>query len=398
MKKVDRWLLPDGIEEMLPNEASQVESLRRRLVDLFKCWGYDYVIPPMLEFTDSLLTGAGEDTSLLTFKLTDQVSGKTLGLRADITPQVARMDAHSLKRDGVNRLCYAGHVAHTLPKEPLSSRTPIQAGVELFGESGISADLEVLSLLISTLGTAGLPKQYLDLGHVGVYRSLSQAVGLSTAQETALFELMQAKAMTEIDAWLEREVTNNTHLTWLKQLPRFSGGSDVLDAAAEFYQEAPDTVLKAINDLRYLSEKLCARFPSAQLYFDLSELRGYHYLTGVVFGAFAPGAGTAVASGGRYDHVGEAFGRSRPATGFAVDLSAVRKLLKSEAGSSGSGVFAPFSENEGEDEALWAEVQKLRAAGERVVLGASGQAEPQKYQHCDRLLQKGDAGYTVISL
>ena len=179
MKKVDRWLLPDGIEEVLPEEASRVEGLRRRLVDLFQSWGYDYVIPPMVEFIDSLLTGSGEDAYLDTFKITDQLSGKTMGIRADITPQAARMDAHSLQREGLNRLCYAGHVMYTKPKGPLASRTPIQVGVELFGESGLDADIEVISLLLETLEAAGLPDLYIDIGHVGVYRALIEEAGSS---------------------------------------------------------------------------------------------------------------------------------------------------------------------------------------------------------------------------
>lgn len=394
MKKVDRWLLPDGIEEMLPNEAAQVEGLRRRLVDLFKSWGYDFVIPPMMEFTDSLLTGAGEDISLLTFKLTDQLSGKTLGLRADITPQVARMDAHSLKREGVNRLCYAGHVAHTLPKGPLSSRTPIQAGVELFGEANTEADLEVLSLLLNTLEVAGLPQQYLDIGHVGIYRGLSEAAGLSSAQETALFELMQVKALPEIDLWLEREVADPQAQKWLRQLPRFSGSADVLLEAAKYYADAPASVSQAIAELNSVAEQLGQRFPKAQLYFDLSELRGYHYLTGMVFGAFAPGVGTAIASGGRYDQIGEAFGRPRPATGFAVDLTAVRALLDASNEESASAIFAPYSASDEH----WEKIQQLRASGEKVVCGFEGQSKPYPHQRCGRILQQSAKGFVISDL
>lgn len=393
MKEVDRWLLPDGIEEMLPEEAAQVEALRRRLVNEFQRWGYEYVIPPMLEFTDSLLTGSGEDISLLTFKLTDQLSGKTLGFRADITPQVARMDAHSLKRDGVNRLCYAGHVAHTRPKSPLSSRTPIQAGVELFGEPDLDADLEVISLLLDTLSVAGLPEQYIDLGHVGVYRALSRYAGLNHAQETALFELMQAKANTEITIWLEREVQDGNARRCLLALPQLSGGKDVLDRALECFKGAPVEVERAIVELKTLARDLSERYPSARLYFDLSELRGFHYLTGIVFGAFAPGAGTAIGNGGRYDQVGEAFGRSRPATGFAVDLTAISRLLKRPEKPS-NGIFAPSVGGK----AFWDAVQSLRVQGERVICGLSGQQVPTSYQACDRILHEKDGLFIVEPL
>lgn len=393
MREVDRWLLPDGIEEMLPEEASQVEDLRRRLVNLFKRWGYDYVIPPMVEFCDSLLTGSGEDISLLTFKLTDQLSGKMMGLRADITPQVARMDAHSLKRDGINRLCYAGHVAHTRPKEPLSSRTPIQVGIELFGDSGCDADIEVVSLLLSTLEAAGLPEQYIDLGHVGIYRGLSGYAGLNKAQEVALFELMQAKAMSDIDMWLDREVADNQARDWLLTLPRLSGGIDILQEAKTCFKGAPDSVLAAVDELQSVADQVMSRYPNAKLYFDLSELRGYHYLTGIVFGAFAPGAGTAIGRGGRYDHIGEAFGRSRPARGFAVDLTAVRSLV-TRAPRAAQGIFVPSSLAT----LAWSWVQEQRALGKRVVCGLAGQEQPEVFQACDQILVEAKDGFDLNTL
>lgn len=390
MRQVDRWLLPDGIEEMLPAEASQVEDLRRKLVNLFRRWGYDYVIPPMVEFCDSLLTGSGEDISLLTFKVTDQLSGKMMGIRADITPQVARMDAHSLKRDGINRLCYAGHVAHTRPKEPLSSRTPIQVGVELFGDAGQDAELEVVSLLLSTLETAGLPEQYIDLGHVGVFRALSKLAGLNKAQEVALFELLQAKAMTELAQWLDREVSDASAKAWLLKLPQLSGGVEILDSALEAFEGAPEEVIAAINELKGIAAQVIPRYPNAKLYFDLSELRGYHYLTGLVFGAFAPGAGTAIGRGGRYDHVGEAFGRARPACGFAVDLSAVRSLLDLPERKA-SAIFVPASLVS----SAWQFVQDKRDEGERIVCGLDGQAMPHDFQACDRIVVEADGRFDV---
>ena len=381
MKEVDRWLLPDGIEEMLPDEAAQVERLRRKLVNLFQCWGYDYVIPPMVEFTDSLLTGSGEDISLLTFKMTDQLSGKMLGFRADITPQVARMDAHSLRHDGVSRLCYAGHVAHTRPKGPLRSRTPIQVGVELFGEAGLDADLEVVSLLINTLEEAGLPEQYIDLGHVGIYRCLTRLANLTRTQEMALLELLQTKATSDLEHWLAQEVQDTQLRLWLSILPKLSGGIDVLDEAETAFADAPQELLSCIHALRDVALPLQQRFPSARLYFDLGELRGYHYLTGMVFGAFAPGVGTSIANGGRYNHVGEAFGRARPATGFAIDLTAVHKLVAPETLPC-NGVFAPYSDSA----AYWSEIQALRAQGERVICGYAGQKQPVLHQRCDRIL------------
>ncbi|TVZ40543.1 ATP phosphoribosyltransferase regulatory subunit [Alteromonadaceae bacterium 2753L.S.0a.02] len=393
MKQVDRWLLPDGIHEMLPDEAQKVELLRRRLVDVFQRWGYDYVITPMIEFTDSLLTGAGGDIAMLTFKVTDQLSGKTMGIRADITPQAARMDAHSLKRKGVNRLCYAGHVVHTRPNVALGSRTPLQVGIELFGESGIDADIEVISLLLEVLSLVGLPKQYLDIGHVGVYRALAETAELSAEQEHTLFTLLQAKAATEIKEWVNINVADGNVRHWLLELPKLSGSVGILDRARDVFEEAPAEVMVALDELKALAEALQPRYPDAQLYFDLSELRGYHYHTGIVFGAFSPGVGNAIAKGGRYDHIGEAFGRARPATGFAADLSVISRALDTQSQAT-SGIFVPAC-NKPE---IWQTIQALRAQGERVISGLSGQTEPHDYQGCDRILVEKEQGFVVEAL
>jgi ATP phosphoribosyltransferase, regulatory subunit len=393
MSRVDRWLLPDGIEEMLPEDASRVESLRRRLVDGFRGWGYDYVIPPMVEFTDSLLTGSGSDIELLTFKITDQISGKTMGIRADMTPQAARMDAHSLDREGVNRLCYAGHVLHTRAKAALASRTPIWAGVELFGEPGIDADLEVISLLLESLATAGFEKQYIDIGHVGIFRALAEVAELSEADEEALFTLLQAKATTEIEQWLEAFIADEDIRNWFNELPRLSGGVNVLTKAQAVFADAPAEVAAALDELIALAAVLQPRYPQAQLHFDLSELRGYHYHTGIVFGAFAPGLGEAIANGGRYDHIGQAFGRPRPATGFNVDLTAISRVQQSES-MRVWGIFVPASESDKQ----WQKVRELRAAGDRVVMALSGQEKPLDHQSCDRVLIENGETFVVESL
>ena len=391
MSKVDRWLLPDGIEEVLPNEANQIEQLRQRLLNLFETWGYDYVIPPMVEFTDSLLTGSGRDIELLTFKLTDQLSGKTMGIRADITPQAARMDAHSLQREGTNRLCYAGHVMHTRPKTPLSSRTPLMTGVELFGESGLDADIEIVSLLLAALSVTQLEKQYVDIGHVGVFRSLAEAAELNAEQEHALFALLQTKSQSEINTWLENNIADGPAKQWFSQLPKFSGSVGVLEKAREAFAEAPAEVLAALDELQALIEVVSERFPDAQFYCDLSELRGYHYHTGIVFGAFAPGVGNAIASGGRYDHIGEAFGRSRPATGFDLNLTAICRLLRETSSPVQKGIFAP----ETNTFAGWQKVLALRDQGERVVCGLAGQKGPLPHQHCDRILHQQNDDFVI---
>lgn len=393
MNKVDRWLLPDGIEEVLPEQARQIESFRRQLIDLFESWGYDYVIPPLVEFTDSLLTGTGQDIDLLTFKLTDQISGKTLGIRADITPQVARMDAHSLNRTGVNRLCYGGHVLHTVPKSPISSRSPIKLGVEMFGVPQIEAEIEVISLLLETLSLAGLEKQYIDVGHVEIFRSLAEMAGLDREQEATLFSLLQSKALTEIDAWLDSNIAEGELKSWLAALPRLSGNGKVIKRAREAFKNAPNKIHSTLDELQVLSEVVNERFPLAQLYFDLSELRGYHYHTGIVFGAFAPGVGNAIASGGRYDRVGDAFGRARSAAGFDVDLSALSQLINIDSDKR-AGIFVATSDCS----AVWAKIQELRAQSERVVMGVPGQAGALEYQKCDRVLVLRDEEYIVETL
>ncbi len=393
MSTVERWLLPDGIEEILPKEAQHVEHLRRQLLDLFHSWGYDLVIPPMVEFTDSLLIGQGHDVDLLTCKITDQISGRSMGIRADITPQTARIDAHSLKREGVNRLCYAGHVMYNKPKQPLGTRTPIQVGVELFGEPGLDADVEVISLLLETLRSARLPSLCIDLGHVGIYRALAEAAGLSKEQEHRLFGLLQAKAMTEIKAWVADNVTDAETASWFLALPQLSGGADTIARAQAAFEQAPAEVAAALDELQSVAEVISERYPEAQLYFDLSELRGYQYLTGMVFAAFAPGVGNAIARGGRYDHIGEVFGRSRSATGFAAELVALQRL-----GQFGNGnfcaIFAPLSENP----AQWQAIQSLRAAGERVISASAAQPEPADFQVCDRQLVERDGKFETVPL
>lgn len=391
MTYADRWLLPDGVEEILPADAERIEQLRRQLLDLYSRWGYDLVIPPLVEYTDSLLIGLGRDVDLLTFKVTDQLSGRTMGIRADITPQTARMDAHSFKRQGPNRLCYAGHVVHTKPKNPLATRTPIQAGVELYGEAGPAADVEVISLLLESLQTAGLPKLHIDLGHVGIYRALASDAGLDNAQEETFFDLLQRKAAVEIKAWVAEHIADPKMAAVLLELPALAGDCAVLDTARQRFAGLSDKAIAAVDELSAVADAVAQRYPQAELYFDLSELRGYHYLTGVVFAAFAPGYGNAVASGGRYDHIGEVFGRARPATGFAVDITAINSLGV-VAESVGKGIYAPAATEQDQ----WQAIQDLRAQGERVVCGLEGTSLEEI--NCDRQLVLEQGQYQVVPL
>lgn len=387
---VERWMLPDGIEEILPPEALQMEQLRRQLLDLCKLWGYELVIAPMVEFTDSLLVGLGKDVDLLTFKVTDQLSGRSMGIRADMTPQIARMDAHSLNRSHVNRLCYAGHVLKTKTQSALDTRSPMQVGAELFGEPSLAGELEVVSLVMDVLQHAQLPQVCLDLGHVAIFRALARVAGFTPEQELTFFNLLQAKALTEIAHWVEQHIQDPQLAHWLVQLPRLSGARQVLDNARTLFAEGPEQIRQALDELEAVADVIEQRFPQVQLYFDLGELSGYHYLTGMVFAVFVPGRGSAIVRGGRYDHIGEVFGRARPAIGFSADLAALSRL-----GGQGPdirrGIFAPPSEHPEQ----WLVVQKLRAQGERVVCSLGEQATPLDYQDCDRVLTEVDGELVV---
>lgn len=393
MTKIDRWLLPDGIEEILPDRALKVERLRRRLLDLYHSWGYDLVIPPLAEFTDSLLSGSGSDLDLMTFKITDQLSGRMMGVRADITPQAARMDAHSLQRNSPNRLCYAGQVLYTRARGPLESRSPIQLGVELFGEASLEADVEVMSLLVETLSYSGLDDIYLDIGHVGIYRALEQAAGLSGEQSAELFALLQRKD-AGLQQWLASNVADAALATMLAALPGLAGDATMLSQAKQVLANAPAEVLQALSEVEAVASQLAGCAPNVALFLDLSELRGYHYHTGIVFAAYTSESTLALGNGGRYDDVGEAFGRARPATGFGIDLSKLASLVEYSS-SVAAGIYAP-APTESANGGAWAkEIFRLRESGERVVRGFTGQHVDYDELHCDRVLIASDGGFNV---
>lgn len=393
MTKIDRWLLPDGIEEILPDRALKVERLRRRLLDLYHSWGYDLVIPPLAEFTDSLLSGSGSDLDLMTFKITDQLSGRMMGVRADITPQAARMDAHSLQRNSPNRLCYAGQVLYTRARGPLESRSPIQLGVELFGEASLEADVEVMSLLVETLSFSGLDDIYLDIGHVGIYRALEQAAGLSGEQSAELFALLQRKD-AGLQQWLASNVADAALATMLAALPGLAGDATMLSQAKQVLANAPAEVLQALSEVEAVASQLAGCAPNVALFLDLSELRGYHYHTGIVFAAYTSESTLALGNGGRYDDVGEAFGRARPATGFGIDLSKLASLVEYSS-SVAAGIYAP-APTESANGGAWAkEISRLREGGERVVRGFTGQHVDYDELHCDRVLIASDGGFNV---
>jgi ATP phosphoribosyltransferase regulatory subunit len=313
-----KWLLPEYVEDILPAEAMRIEGLRRKILDLFFKRRFELVIPPLLEYMDSLLTGTGHDLELRTFKVVDQFSGRMMGVRADITPQVARIDAHLLNRKGVTRLCYCGSVLHTRPASPGATREPIQIGAEIYGDAGVEADLDIQRLLCDSLALAGVRGARVDIGHVAVFRSIVHAAKVNGEAESALFEALQKKDVPELRA-LTRRLDGKTREALLL-LPELYGGQEVL-ALAEKKLPRIDSLSKALKTLRSLA-KACD-IPAS---FDLAELRGYHYHSGVVFDAYCDGVAGPVARGGRYDEVGKAFGRARPATGFSIDLRSLSNV------------------------------------------------------------------------
>lgn len=380
----NRWLLPDGIEEVLPPVAGRVENLRRNLLDLYKSWGYDLVIPPFVEFLESLLTGVGSDLDLKTFKVTDQLTGRLMGVRADMTPQVARIDAHSLKYQGPARLCYSGSVLHTRAANMLASRSPIQMGAELYGCNSLAADIEIASLMLETIKCAGLDDVCLDIGNVAIYRHLVAAADLDKAQEKALFALLQRKDKAELRVFLKEQVSNETAAKHLSVLADLHGDKVVLERARIELADAAPEVLEGIESLIEMAQAVEQSFPAIPLYFDLSELRGYQYHTGIVFSAYAQGHGQAIAKGGRYDDIGQVFGRARPATGFSTDLKALIEVAVVESAES-SVILAP----QGYDAPLLELISTLRQAGHVVVrtLAADVSQEGQ-HQASQHIIQK----------
>jgi ATP phosphoribosyltransferase regulatory subunit len=367
------WLLPEAIEDLLPAEAAQVEALRRRLLDEFARHGYQLVAPPLLEFADALLSGSGTDLNLRTFKLVDQLSGRTLALRADITPQVSRIDAHLLNRRGVTRLCYCGSVLHTRPAGLQATREPVQLGAELYGHAGLEADHEIIRLLARALQLADLPPSRIDLGHVGIFRALTAGLTLAPDVDQQLFDALQAKDVPTL-----RELTVGLPATvrdGLLALPDLYGGAEVLTAAAASLPALPE-IARALGELQRLATELV----DLPLSFDLADLRGYHYHSGVVFAAYCDDSPAAVALGGRYDSIGERFGRGRPATGFSLDLRTLARLSAPQAVQ--GAILAPWLEDDG----LQDEIGRLRAQGEIVVTALPGHVGDWREAGCDREL------------
>ena len=389
----ERWLLPEGIEELLPDQAECLERLRRNLLDLFAGWGYRLVIPPIIEHLESLLVGTGRDLELQTFKLTDQLTGRLLGVRADMTPQVARIDAHRLKSTAPARLCYVGPVLLTRPQGFTRTRSPFQVGAELYGHGGIESDVEILCLMVETLSAAGLDQPHIDLGHVGVFRGLAREAKLDPEQEQVLFDALQRKAQPEIRAYLDSLAISPDYWRMFTALVDLNGDDSVLSEAREALRPAGAAVQAALANLEQIAGLAQRKMPAIALHFDLAELRGYHYQTGVVFAAFMPGHGQEIARGGRYDDIGRVFGGARPATGFSTDLETLI-MLGPRLGEPEGAIFAPNVDDAG----LQALIADLRRQGQRVCLELPGQSGTAQAMGCDRILALHDGSWLVNPL
>ncbi|MDG0856075.1 ATP phosphoribosyltransferase regulatory subunit [Roseateles puraquae] len=383
------WLLPEHIADVLPSQARRIEELRRELLDMARGYGCELIIPPLLEHLDSLLSGTGSGSEIKLFKLVDQLSGRSLGLRADTTPQVARIDAHLLNRRGVTRLCYCGPVAHTRPDGLNTSREPLQFGVEVYGHAGLEADLEVHELALDALRRAGLSDVMLDLGDARLLQGVLDGVKLPPDVLTALTAALAAKDMGVL-AELTTAMPAATREALLA-LPSLFGGREVLVEAARRLPAHP-LVKAALADLDWLAGHLSTVHPEVKLGFDLADLQGYAYYTGIRFAAYAAGCSDAVLRGGRYDEVGAAFGRRRPAVGFSLDLKTLVTLAPSTP--LRAAVRAPW----GDDAALRAAIRALREQGETVVCVLPGHEHEADEFDCDRELVREHTQWVVRAL
>ncbi len=378
------WLLPEYIQDMLPEEAWRIEAMRGEILQGLRLSGYQLVSPPLIEYAESLLINDSTDMDLRTFKLADQLSGRTLALRADITPQVARIDAHLLNRQGVTRLCYAGSVVHTQPAGLMSTREPLQIGAELYGHAGIESDLEIQRLMLQALSLLGIRDIHLDLGHVDVFQALIGDGVIGSELEQALFTALQHKDVPMLQSLVG--TLPATVQSSLLALPQLHGGVEVIARARGLLPQTP-RIMAALAQLEQASQQLQPLAGSIGI--DLAELRGYHYHSGMVFAVYHPRSHDAIALGGRYDNVGKAFGRARPATGFSMDLRQLYPLLPKR--EQARAILAPHRA----DPALQAAIDELRERGEIVVVDLLGKTEYRAELNCDRELVLRDGKWIV---
>ncbi len=386
----DRWLLPEGIEESLPEESAWLEKYRRELVDMFSTWGYELVMPPLIEYLDSLLIGPSDDLDLQTFKLTDQLTGRMMGVRADMTPQVARIDAHMLKRDAPTRFCYLGTVMHTRPGGRDLTRSPLQVGAELYGHAGLDSDVEVICLMLEALNLVGINNVLLDLGHVGIFTNLVEKAGLSESQRVELQTLLQQKAQPEYQQYLTSCSLSDDWRRIFLTLMDLSGDENVINTAKQLLKDTGKEVIEHIDYVSDLSKRVAQRYPEIQMHYDFAALSGYQYQNGAVFAAYVSGQGGEIARGGRYDMIGQVFGRSRPATGFSLDLKALAKISP-KTNQPVLAIYAPLDNGP----ALQEKINQLRAQGERVICELSNQQGNAKDLNCNRVIVKKGQDWVI---
>tara|TARA_Y100001936_G_scaffold68538_1_gene67527 strand:- start:1051 stop:2223 length:1173 start_codon:yes stop_codon:yes gene_type:complete len=375
------WVLPEYIEDILPTEAQRIESMRRQILDLLVVHGYQLVVPPMLEFVESLTSGSGSDMNLRMFKMVDQLSGRMIGLRPDITPQTARIDAHLLNCNGITRLCYAGSVLHTIPTGIAGTREPFQIGAELYGHIGLESDLEIQRLMLQILAMFRIDKIHLDLGHVAVFRGLVRAAKIPENLEIDLFNALQAKdipSLKTLCSGFNKGIRNKVGQA-LMLLPKLYGDKKILTQARNILPNHPE-IIKALDELETVAKEF--KSTECSLAFDLSDLRGYHYHTGIVFSAYTKNHPNAISLGGRYDEIGKAFGRARPATGFSIDLRELSKLNQ-QPYPYPKGILAPYRKN---DKLLDKKIAQLRKQGKIVVVKLPRQSKNKDTYNCDKKL------------
>ena len=385
---INKWLLPDGVEELLPDQAWQVEQFRRRVLDVFNQNGYQLVQPPLLEYLESLLTGAGHDLDLLTFKVTDQHTGRMMGIRADMTPQLSRIDAHVLNQQGPTRLCYAGPVLQTAHRSGFHSREPMQIGAELFGSSELQADVEIIRLCADVLQSLDVRNLRFDLGHVGIFNALISMAQLDGSQTEQLLRICQQKSWPDMSTFITDHDIDPGIADILNGLLDLEGPPDeVFRLASNLFENADETVQQQLSQFQDLVGLIHKYLPDLSLSVDFLELRGINYHTGVVFSVYCDSYANAVAKGGRYDDVGRAFGRARQATGFSADLRQVINFSDFKSGYSQNIIYAPFDC----DPSLAQMIVELRQKGEVVLV----EFENEEYSDDSRQLIKHD-GHWVI--
>ncbi len=393
MDEFDKWLLPEGIDEVLPQEAIRLEGIRRRILDLFASWGYRIIISPLAEHLESFLLDDKDDLQIQTFKLTDQLSGRMLGVRPDMTPQIARMDAHSLRENSINRLCYVGQTLNTRPSGAGQSRSPLQIGAEIYGHKGVGSNAEALRLMIEMFRALEVEDAHIVLGHVGIYSALTERAALDARQRQRLTDLMRTKSKKEAQSYLAACEISQENRRLLVDLIDFYGELSLLPEARRRYAGIAPAIDMSLDEID-LTAKMIAS-DGITVHCDFLEAPGYHYEDGLVFAAFTSGIGQEIARGGRYDGIGKVFGRARPGIGFSSDLKLLARVAGGDKGSAGNEtlVYAPLDA----DANLAAKISHMRRSGERVIIQLDDDDRPDKHG-CTHILCQENGGWRVKAL